>query len=169
MFPARAPTPAKCHSEAILAKCGTYTYPPLRRLRLALCIMKQAPVAFQYGHVKVFVNDTSALSATINIFQSILPNAALAIPNQSDFFGRSANHVLSDRNAKFGLEGKAANNLGTALRVSAVRSTLDSQLLRNIGYLAATADMLSHLTTIFGIARTCDELHALCIQADVCP
>mmetsp|Transcript_62300 Transcript_62300/g.190356 ORF Transcript_62300/g.190356 Transcript_62300/m.190356 type:complete len:455 (-) Transcript_62300:359-1723(-) len=60
--------------------------------------------------------------------------------------GQAANHILDALTSHFGLQGKAAQSLGTALRVRAVRSHLDSELLKAMAHIAVSADAVRHLT-----------------------
>ena len=133
--------------------------------------MSKAPVALQYGHVKLYVNDVSALGTTISTLMSMLPAAAQAHPeslHSADpelfaFIGQSANKVLSALSLCFHLKGKAAKNLGTALRVAAVRAALGTDLLQELSYLASAADALRHLT-VTSIKKASAELRTICAK-----
>jgi len=58
----------------------------------------------------------------------------------------AAHELLTAVVRHFDLHGRAAESLGTALRVAAVRAAFGAQMLRDAGQLAGAADALRHLS-----------------------
>jgi hypothetical protein len=70
---------------------------------------------------------------------------------------QAAQSVLNEINGAFSLVGRARKSLGTALRASSVRRTLDVGLMKDLTYVAAGADAFRHLSAT-DMGKTAEQL-----------
>ena len=106
--------------------------------------MARGRFTLRHGNYVIHCADASALDEALGVLERRTTVVAQS-DGMFDVVGPAAHELLSGLNSTFGLTGRAAKSLGTALRVAPVRRCLGSQL-HDCCYVSGAADAVRHLT-----------------------
>ena len=111
--------------------------------------MTVSRISVRYGHVVFQVNSVDEAAQLYHklVGHTETGNGAGRTGGVLAQAATVANTCLAKITSGITLHGKAMQNLGTALRVRAVRERLAPELLRDLGYVADAADARRHLTS----------------------